>query len=234
MAQELVLSSSTSTAMSINEALKTHDPELVDQALLASLPHSVKSTLREKRADRVGEFGYDSDLVGYQPISAPAEDIEASLVRVNATLRPVSSMRDGASDLNRLVGRLRLATKARPESQDDLTLMLALYTERLEIYPLDVITDVIDEWIRTQTWWPSWAELQAGIDKRLRRRCALKNALEEACGGAEPEEAGAPEERREGPRTLSPEVEKMLAEAKAKLIAVAEEKEARGGMGGRR
>lgn len=157
---------------------KLPSPAQVDQNLLASLPRSVASALRERIIDRsTPEYGWDCEFVGYYQIDAPEADVAEALMQTNATLIPVPGEVVKAE-----LARLKVTTKSRAESGDDLKLTLAAYAEYLAEYPADVVVDALRWWARNEKWWPAWAELKELLDRRVRRRKALKLALTDARG----------------------------------------------------
>lgn len=76
------------------------------------------------------------------------------------------------------LAELRAVTVHRARDGIDVELLATAYTQRLARYPADVVAAACDAWADREEFWPSWAELKAECDKRMRGRLALKRALE--------------------------------------------------------
>lgn len=164
------------TLPSVKEAFAANNPTLVDRSLLASLPPCVTSALVPVRVDHSTErYGYDAEIVSYTVGNAPLEEIKRALWMVEYTLRPTPDAKVKSE-----LARLKVTTKSRAEAGEDLALALAAYAEYLAKYPEDVVVDALRYWARNETWWPSWSELKGLLDYRVKKRRALRDALQRA------------------------------------------------------
>jgi hypothetical protein len=120
-----------------------------------------------------GQFdGARLSEVGITVGTTPAE-IDSARANLSALLQPASI--DMAS---KKLMELRAVTVHRARDGIDVELMATAYTQRLARYPADVVAAACDAWADREEFWPSWAELKAECDKRMRGRLALKRALE--------------------------------------------------------
>jgi hypothetical protein len=140
-----------------------------------SLPQSAKSSLVAVYEDRTtAEYGWDQVLTGYQcRHDVPLADRAAALAILDVALSPAP-----VEAVAREVTRLRMMTKARAEDATDTKFMAAAYMEELTRYPADIVSDALRFWARNEKWWPAWSELRDLLDARVRRRRAMKAALE--------------------------------------------------------
>lgn len=72
---------------------------------------------------------------------------------------------------------LRALTAHRAKDDGDMVLTAVAYTQRLAQYPADVVAAACDGWADREQWWPSWAELKAECDKRMRGRLQIRETL---------------------------------------------------------
>lgn len=72
---------------------------------------------------------------------------------------------------------LRALTAHRAKGDNDMVLTAVAYTQRLAQYPADVVAAACDGWADREQWWPSWAELKAEADKRMRGRLQIRETL---------------------------------------------------------
>jgi len=75
------------------------------------------------------------------------------------------------------LAELRRLTAHRAQGDNDMVLAAVAYGQRLAQYPADVVTAACDGWADREQWWPSWAELKAECDKRMRGRLQVRDAL---------------------------------------------------------
>jgi hypothetical protein len=94
------------------------------------------------------------------------------LARVEALCSPCDP-REAAVKL----AELRVLTVHRARDGNDMELMAQAYTNRLAEYPGDVVTAATKAWADREEFWPSWAELKAECDKRMRGRLQIREAL---------------------------------------------------------
>lgn len=157
----------------LSQALQTDTPEKTDQLLLALLPRSVASSLEESRRTwNDPDYGFHSEFSHYTLGPTPAEYRECARRLATLALQPAD-----AQTIGRELMRLKVMTKARVEQQGELDFMAAAYAEELERYPADVVRAALRGWARKEKWWPAWAELRSELDRLVRRRQALQNAL---------------------------------------------------------
>ncbi|MEM7446404.1 MAG: hypothetical protein AAF414_24000 [Pseudomonadota bacterium] len=101
-----------------------------------------------------------------------AADPEGALALLDRALAP-----SPAEAIVTALTRLRLRTKARRETTEDIMAGFALYAEDLAAYPADVAHETLEAWPRRAggKWWPSWAELEVV----LRAKSAFRRAARE-------------------------------------------------------
>lgn len=75
------------------------------------------------------------------------------------------------------LAELRVLTVHRARDAGDMELMAGAYTQRLAEYPADIVVAACDGWANREEFWPSWAELKAECDKRMRGRAQIRIAL---------------------------------------------------------
>lgn len=75
------------------------------------------------------------------------------------------------------LAELRVLTVHRARDGNDTELMAQAYTDRLAQYPADVVIAATKAWSDREEFWPSWAELKAECDKRMRGRVQIRDAL---------------------------------------------------------
>jgi hypothetical protein len=133
----------------------------------------VISGIREVIVDRSAADGqFDGQFSHYAPITVSPEDRRSALELVDIALRPAPK-----SLILAELARLRLTTKARPECDDDLRMMAAVYAENIADYPSDVVVDALRNWARYERFWPSWAELRKELEALVKRRRSLRATL---------------------------------------------------------
>jgi hypothetical protein len=140
------------------------------------------------------EYGYETKFVGYSLRSgADPTELATAIAIVEATLRPCPD-----AVVKKELLRLKLTTKSRTQSEDELVFQVAVYADELARYPEDVVVDALRYWGSREKWWPAWAELKSLLDDRCERRFALADALrhaprrawsDEPCKGTDVEDA---------------------------------------------
>lgn len=145
----------------------------IERQVLASLPQSIARGLQERVIDRsTKEYGYDYELVGYiVPDCSPEDRAEARLI-VERSLTACSG-----TIAEKALAELRVSTKSRPETDDDLALMVDTYLRLLLEYPEDAVLGALRYWARNEKFWPALAELKVELDQRVRKRRLLLTAL---------------------------------------------------------
>lgn len=165
---------SVSTAQDLGRALTLADPMATDRALQASLPPSVKTSVREIWVDKgTLETGWDGELATIElthPI--PPRDLSTAIHTVESTLKPMPN-----AEIQKGLARLRLLTKVKQESTEDIRLSLAIYAEEMAPYPADVVRHILKTQPSMSMWWPAWAELKDRLELHTRKRRKLLEAM---------------------------------------------------------
>jgi len=149
-------------------------PEEIDHMVLASLPPSVASVLRETTKDFIDPvYGFDSEFTGYAlAAQVMAPDREVAIARVEAALTPAQP-----TMVRMELARLRASTKARVQPGDDLTMILQVLAEECQDYPPDVVRYALRQWAKREVFFPALAELRDELQRHCKRRRALLEAL---------------------------------------------------------
>jgi hypothetical protein len=162
--------------LSLSEALRTNDPEAVDRAILASLPPSVASTLKPTYREYIDpKYGFDCEFTGYAmppDVIVPIGDLVKAASLVERHLRPAPEPL-----IKQELARLRVSTKARAESDDDLAMGFQVLAEECSEYPADVVVWALRSWARMETFYPSLAEIRERLQRGVARRRAMAKAL---------------------------------------------------------
>lgn len=132
----------------------------------------MSSKLQPTWHDRYDEYGWCGEFIGYAAVDAPAQDLMVARNLVAETTRGAP-----ATLVKAELARLRLVTKARNETSDDLKAMFAVYAEYLSDYPPDVVAHACRWWARNEKFWPAWAELKEHLDRAMRKRKAIGKAV---------------------------------------------------------
>lgn len=103
---------------------------------------------------------------------APRQAVEKALAHVESTCRPCHA--DLAAQE---LAHLRVLTVHRARDPKEMQLVAVAYTQRLAEYPVDVVIAACKAWADREEFWPSWAELKAEADKRMRGRLQVRDAL---------------------------------------------------------
>ncbi len=75
------------------------------------------------------------------------------------------------------LAELRALTAHRAKDGVDMDMVADAFTRRLTEFPPDVVTAAVNAWADREEFWPSWAELKAECDKRMRGRSQVREAL---------------------------------------------------------
>lgn len=161
-------------SLAIAEAARQMDPEAVDRAIVASLPPSIASTLRPTYRDRIDPvYGFDTEFVGYRldgPV--PAKDLMQARQMVGLYLAPAE-----VGLIKREIARLRVSTKSRAETDDDLAMGFQVLAEECAQYPADVVVWALRTWAQAEIFYPSLAEIRERLQRGARKRRALLEAM---------------------------------------------------------
>lgn len=84
-----------------------------------------------------------------------------------------------ADEIVKALNRMHAETVGRASDDDDLTIKIAAYIERLGEYPADVALTVCRRWPDRSRWWPSWSELRAECERLVAYRRRLQRTLSE-------------------------------------------------------
>jgi hypothetical protein len=103
---------------------------------------------------------------------AQPQAVEKALAHVESICRPCHA-NVAAEEL----AHLRVLTVHRQRDSKEMELMAVAYTQRLAEYPTDVVIAACKAWADREEFWPSWAELKAECDKRMRGRLQIREAL---------------------------------------------------------
>lgn len=147
----------------------------VDQRLQALLPQSVASGLRERWVDRYGsDGGWDGELAGYTlPDNISAQDRNAAILVVSQALVPCPP-----ENIEGELLRMRVSTKSRLTDEDEIVAQFSVYAALCERYPVDVVIEALRYIGENEVFWPALAEVKAALERRVKRRRLLLEALE--------------------------------------------------------
>jgi hypothetical protein len=162
-------------SLTVPEAMRTNDPEAVDRAILASLPPSVASTLQPTFREFTDRYGWNEEFAGYHipaNVLVPRQDINTAKALVEQHLQPAPSPL-----IKQELARLRVSTKSRAESDDDLAMGFQVLAEECSEYPADVVVWALRSWARMETFYPSLAEIRERLQRGVQRRRAMAKAL---------------------------------------------------------
>lgn len=160
---------------SVAEAIALADPQALDLAIVRSLPPSIGSALRAIHRDIIDPvYGWDTEFVGYELPRAgvvPAELMQARQM-VGLHLKPAAG-----GLIKQELARLRVSTKSRSESADDLVMGFQVMAEECSEYPADVVVWALRGWARSEVFYPSLSEIRDRLQRGARRRKALMAVL---------------------------------------------------------
>lgn len=154
------------------------DPGEVDKAILVLLPPSIASSLVPMWQDKIDPvYGFDTEFLGYRLAveHLPAKDLMQARQMVGQHLRGAD-----VALIKRELARLRASTKARAESDDDLTMGFQVLAEECAEYPPDVVVWALRGWAKMETFYPSLAEIRDRLQRGARKRRAMMAALDGA------------------------------------------------------
>lgn len=132
----------------------------------------MRSALAENVREWSGSHGFDFELKGFHFAGAPEADVRAGLAILEAIDRPCP-----LPIAEKAIATLRVRTKARAGDAADTALMLAIFSEDVGDYPPDVVVDACKGWARSEKWFPAWSELKEYLDRRVKRRRLMAEAL---------------------------------------------------------
>lgn len=82
------------------------------------------------------------------------------------------------AEIVKLLTRLRVMTKSRAETEEDVILQTSAYVAELEKYPADIVRAVLMRAPQNHVFWPAWKELQDEIVLLAKRRSYLAQMLD--------------------------------------------------------
>lgn len=152
------------------------DPEQIDVAL-DSLPVCVAQCLKITRTKRVDpKHGFDGMSADYAPLCRPSDlawsEVENFLAALDALCAPAPKEKNVFE-----IGRMRVMTKSRAEDEETTEFILRCFAEDVAAYPADVMRAACRRWCARETFFPSWAELKADLDRLARKRYRLRAAV---------------------------------------------------------
>lgn len=142
----------------------------------ATLAHSLAPLLVWGEASIIGDHGFEGVNITGTKVRDGADRAE-----VERCIEPLLALCDPCDPqlAARKLAELRVLTAHRARDGVDVELMAGAYTERLAAYPADIVVAAVDGWADREEFWPTWAELKAECDKRMRGRKLIRKALVE-------------------------------------------------------
>lgn len=141
------------------------------------LAHSLEPVIAWGTTSVFGDHGFEGVRIVNVRVRASADPatIAWCLQRVGDLCEPCEP-----NLAAKKLAELRVLTAHRARDGVDVELMAGAYTQRLAQYPADVVAEACDGWSNREEFWPTWAELKAECDKRMRGRTQLRDALKAA------------------------------------------------------
>lgn len=142
-----------------------------------AMPPAIQRCLRFRTRTVYGDHGYDGSVIASASIVGALDEgtIRQGLAVLERSKRP-----GGNACAVKALTELRALTASRSADGDDLHLIAKSYTERLAVYPADVIVEACRACADASRWWPTWHELKVECDRLMVRRRAEHRALTEA------------------------------------------------------
>ena len=150
----------------------------VDSKIRAWLPRSVRLWLARNR-------GIDT-AIGRSDDGFDEKEGRIALAMLEAIDRPIERV-----DCLKALAKLKVLTRERNLTSDDLKAQILAYADELSAYPADVVFSATREWAATSKWFPSWSELRLLCDDYARKRRSMARMLRERLN-APGEEDGTP------------------------------------------
>lgn len=167
----------TTSPMQLVMALNGVNPMETMEALRASLPPSVNSSLQMDMTT----VNSESKFIGWRLLRrVDAQDLSQALTLVKQSLMPMSRL-----ECLKLLTETFIRTAPRAQTTDDLKLRLAVYESDLSEYPADIVRYALREWPKHNVFWPVTKELLDMIGPWNWRRKSMMVALEKALVKAE-------------------------------------------------
>ena len=162
-------------ARSLDRLLMLDDPEETDEAILKSLPPSIASSLSPVERTFIDPvYGYDFELEGYKLQAQPI--VEHDLKAAHSLLQHCLST-PAPQVIKTALAKLRAATRSRAEDEGDLAMTMQVLGDECAEYPPDVVRAACLRWMRREKWFPSLSELRDEMQRLVRRRKLIAEAL---------------------------------------------------------
>jgi hypothetical protein len=110
-------------------------------------------------------------------------------------------------DCLKALAKLKVLTRERNLTSDDLKAQILAYADELSAYPSDVVCSATREWAATSKWFPSWSELRLLCDDYARKRRSMARMLRERLNAPVDGEGDGDTPSRYGP--IQPTVRRM-------------------------
>ena len=172
---ETVLDSLRNIAQSVNSGKPMDDQAL--ETLLVQHFGSSRLAIRKKLKHVYGaDGGYESGVAGYETQLDGLADCEMkifdALEFLNRSARP--------DFVAKQIGRLQAVMARRAESNEDIAVVIDVYTEHLEKYPPNVVAAVCTDIIDSKKWFPLVSELNQHCNRLVAFRRAILKCFEAA------------------------------------------------------
>jgi hypothetical protein len=129
--------------------------------------------LREINRERYGEYGFESELVGYEADDPKSSDaLEAARAIIEAANRPLSR-----SELGRELAQVAAVTVSNRAPEDQAGWAAVMLIE-LQDFPGEAVRTALRTWARREKFLPTLAEIREDCHWHSRRRLALRRLLE--------------------------------------------------------
>jgi hypothetical protein len=121
-------------------------------------------------------YGFDCELTGYV-CRWPAEGCPDSDKREARMLVESYLAKAPGQLVKQELARLRVSTKSRHETDDDLAMGFQVLGEECAKYPPDVVVWALRGWAQMETFYPSLAEIRDRLQRGVKRRKSLMEAI---------------------------------------------------------
>lgn len=108
----------------------------------------------------------------YLPKDATPEGLEPVLAAIRRAHTPLPDDR-----IIEGLARISVLCRAKAMDEDEQTLQLSAFLEKLREYPADAVKFALDEWPEINQWHPSWKELKRLITAHCWSRMQIRDAL---------------------------------------------------------
>ena len=136
-----------------------------DRNLAALLERSANCLVSWEMQDVIGPDGQWEMTVRVPSYADPSPAYRQAYEEATAPLPLPEIMKS--------LGKLRLLTSSKSDTDVDIKLQIAAYAEQILEYPADVARYVLSTQHKHSKWWPAWSEIGARLDLHNRQRHAL-------------------------------------------------------------